>query len=222
MENSTLAGLSALTGAGLYGAGRLVHNVLDGAESKPKTYGGASADKIVIRLPSSHTKKKEETEHDTSKTAMDAFTVPVAAAALAAGYYGTNKLHDKLKKDKAEADLNEVTTKYHGMLDKIKGTEKTSSDTPIVDAMCRELLAKKASVFWPDSFSQVPVAGNLYDWAKQEAGDGVVKPILGIGATIAAGKFLADRVKRKREEEAGRSQRLPTQIVIEQPKEAVV
>ena len=226
MDNTTAIGLAALLGSGLYGAGRLTHNALSALDGKPETYGGAGADKIVIRLPSSHAKKKEEAQHDVSKVAFDSWAIPASAAAMAAAYYGTNKLHDKLKKDKAEKDLNEVTEKYHSMLDKIKSTEKTASETPIVDAMCRAIVEKQAWLenlvpdnwLMPNKMPNIPIAEQVIEHTKDKANHNIIAPMVAFGGTLAAGKFLADHIKRKREEEAGRSQRLPTQIIIQQPR----
>ncbi len=237
MSSHDAIGLSALTGAGLYAGSRLVHNALNTLDPKPKEQEGVSSDKIVIKLP----KKKED---DKEKVANDVLTIPAMVAALAGGFYGTGKLHNMYKKHQAEKDLAETHKKYNELLAKVN--EKQAGDTPIIDSLCEELskvafvdealnvgsnvvqgnwfpwqyaadkgITDSGAHFTTGKNVDLPDAG-IGDSLKNVTWDKVGKPVVGIGASIAALKFLADRTKRRREEELMAKTKTPTQIVIDQ------
>ena len=219
--------LSGLTGAGLFGATRMLHNTLDSADKRmaPNDMHGVTSDKITIKLP-----KRQESGADINKQASeDAWKIPMSLAALAASFYGANKLHDKYQSGKAQKELDATHAKYQEMLQQQQNT-KVASSTPVVDAFCMklaEVMEKDANILSDiatgDWAGKTPGGHHMFD--RQEgmgvpggewAADKVIWPAAGVLGSYGALKFLADRTKNKREEDAAARAKLPTQIVIDQ------
>jgi hypothetical protein len=233
-------GLAALTGAGLYAGSRVLHNALNALDPKPKEQHGVTSDKIVIKLP----KKKEDEEKE--KVANDVYTIPAMVAALAGGFYGSSKLHNTYKKHVAEKELAETHKKYNELLAKLQTEKQASDTPIIdamCEEICKvafldelgniggnimrgnimpwQLADGKGYTdenahYTTGKDVSYPIISATADNTKDKLWDTVGKPLLGIGGTVAAIKFLADRTKRKREEEMMAKMKAPTQIVIDQ------
>lgn len=203
-------GTGGLVGAASYGALRLLHNALKQGDKAmaPDLDPTVTPDKLVITLPPKHKEEQHQKQADDFHLDIPTWAkIPLGAAAIGAGYMGAQQLHDNYLKSQATKDLDEKKKKYQEMLSTIENS-KTASDTPIVDSFCEKIALELFSSNSPSS---------LFGNSKTDAiMNNIVYPAGAVLAVGGAVKFLADRMKRRREEDAELKTKLPQQIEVNQ------
>jgi hypothetical protein len=239
MTPQELALYGALTGAGGYGATRLLHNAMKNVEDAV-TPGSSNPDvnmnQITIRLP----KKQVPGEQpmvppiepqpvklanpvdipqmpDTGSSMPMWQMLPVAAGSAGLGYYGAGKIHDFMQRRMAEDQLKKTQQQYQQTLQQLQQS-KVASDTPYIDAYCEAMAGfteelSKSAMFGPSYAAGAP---GLFDSAKSGLKSDWIAPIASGLGTIGVLKFLADKTQRMEQDDERNKAKLPGAINIVQ------
>lgn len=127
---------AGLTGAGGYGALRLVQEVINAKKDKERL---AAPPGMQIRVPADMVEPPKEKEASLSDTLLSTLAV---AGGIPAGIYGADKLYGYAKKRQLEAEIQEEQKKRLELMQQFK--QAAELPTPHVDAFCAGLADKLA------------------------------------------------------------------------------